>query len=75
LTKNIVWYIICCLIGCVRYPKSGDINILHACSDVAHYLLDNYSVDVNGFRPGGKGILAKKVVESCKDGNLTVKAQ
>lgn len=46
-----------------------------ACSDVAHYLLDEYNVDVNGFRPGGKGVLAKKVIESCKSGLLTVKTQ
>lgn len=45
-----------------------------ACSATAHYLLNNERiVDVNGFEPGGKGVLARKVIESCKNGNLTVK--
>lgn len=45
-----------------------------ACSATAHYLLDNERVvDVNGFHPGGKGVLARNVIESCQKGELTVK--
>jgi hypothetical protein len=37
-------------------------------------LLDNDRiVDVNGFEPGGKGVLASKVIDSCKSGKLIVK--
>ena len=45
-----------------------------ACSEVSHSLLDNDRiVDVNGFEPGGKGVLASKVIDSCKSGKLIVK--
>lgn len=44
----------------------------YACSESAHYWLDNGADEVNGFKPGGQGILASDVIQSCKNGELVI---
>jgi hypothetical protein len=49
-----------------------------ACSETAHYLLDNQgdhainAIEINGFKPEVE-TLAIKVVDSCRNGDLTFK--